>query len=171
MVRLPDQRSADRVPTFSCHRLFVSTDQLDKADALLNPEAYLYLLGVQFLVSLSDSLAGLRRGIQYLSLSTTPSPPKNCPWVQPAHRPITLPKTWPAQPGYELTRDAERRLAPALLAALSFFLTTKLSDFIFVDVLGALQTLIRAAGYLVLPAVPHYLRQGCTPATRRRSAR
>jgi len=40
---------------------------------------------------------------------------------------------------------------PALLAALSFLLTTNLSDSIFGDVLGALQTLARAAGCLALP--------------------
>jgi hypothetical protein len=35
---------------------------------------------------------------------------------------------------------------PALIAALSFLLATNLSDLIFVDVLGALQTLAPAAG-------------------------
>ncbi len=40
---------------------------------------------------------------------------------------------------------------PALLAALSFLLTTNLSDPIFGDVLGALQMLARAAGCLALP--------------------
>ena len=40
---------------------------------------------------------------------------------------------------------------PALLAALSFLLTTNLSDSIFGDVLGALQTLARAARCLALP--------------------
>jgi hypothetical protein len=37
---------------------------------------------------------------------------------------------------------------PALLAALSFLLTSILSDPIFSDVLDALQTLVRAAGCL-----------------------
>jgi hypothetical protein len=40
---------------------------------------------------------------------------------------------------------------PALLAALSFLLTTNLSDPLFGDVLGALQTLARASGCLALP--------------------
>ena len=39
----------------------------------------------------------------------------------------------------------------ALLAALSFLLTTNLSDFIFGDVLGVLQMLAHAAGYFALP--------------------
>ncbi|KAI0304868.1 hypothetical protein BC826DRAFT_965189 [Russula brevipes] len=41
---------------------------------------------------------------------------------------------------------------PALLAALSFLLTTNPSDLLFGDVLGALQVLARAAGFLALPA-------------------
>ena len=40
---------------------------------------------------------------------------------------------------------------PALLAALSFLLNTNLSDALFGDVLGALQSLSRAAGCLALP--------------------
>jgi len=54
MVHLSNQSSADRLPTF----LSVSIDKLNKADAQLIAEAYLYLLGVQCLLSLSDSLAG-----------------------------------------------------------------------------------------------------------------
>jgi hypothetical protein len=38
--------------------LSISIDQLDKADAPLIPEAYIYLLGMRCLVSLSDGLAG-----------------------------------------------------------------------------------------------------------------
>ena len=40
---------------------------------------------------------------------------------------------------------------PALLAALFFLLITNLSDSIFSDVLGALQTLAHATGYFALP--------------------
>jgi hypothetical protein len=39
---------------------------------------------------------------------------------------------------------------PALLASLSLFLTTNLSNTIFGDVLGTLQTLSRVAGYIAL---------------------
>jgi hypothetical protein len=42
---------------------------------------------------------------------------------------------------------------PALLAAISFLLTTNLSDSIFGDVLVALQTLARAARCLALPTL------------------
>ncbi|KAI0281084.1 hypothetical protein BC826DRAFT_408218 [Russula brevipes] len=43
-------------------------------------------------------------------------------------------------------------LLPALLPAFFFLLTTNLSDPLFGDVLGALQALARAAGFLALPA-------------------
>jgi len=59
MVRLPNRRSANGLPTFSLHRLLpISIDQLDRADVPLIPEAYIYLLGVQYLVSLSDGITG-----------------------------------------------------------------------------------------------------------------
>ena len=38
--------------------IILSIDQLDKTNAPLIPNAYIYLLGVQFLVSLSDGLVG-----------------------------------------------------------------------------------------------------------------
>jgi hypothetical protein len=59
----------------------------------------------------------------------------------------TLPETKPALAGLRTVRAGW----PALLAALSFLLTSNLSDPIFGDVLDALQTLVRAAGCLALP--------------------
>ncbi|KAI0274264.1 hypothetical protein BGY98DRAFT_994937 [Russula aff. rugulosa BPL654] len=66
----------DVLPTgcqfFSRHRLLSNRiDQLDKADGPLISEAYIYLLGAQCLVSLSDGLTG------YNFFSTTPSRSKN----------------------------------------------------------------------------------------------
>ena len=59
MVRLLEQRSADRLPTFPHHCvLSVSIDQLNKADTPLFPKAYIDILSMQCLVSLSDGLAG-----------------------------------------------------------------------------------------------------------------
>jgi hypothetical protein len=56
---------------FTVTLLFVSIDQLDKAEAPFIPEAYIF--GVQYLVLLSDGLAG------YTFLSTTPSRSKTHP--------------------------------------------------------------------------------------------
>ena len=70
--------------------------------------------------------------------------------------------TGPTQPYYAARNRASAGRAtncsrnayagwPAVLAAHSFLLTTNPSDSIFGDVLGALQTLARAAGYFALP--------------------
>jgi hypothetical protein len=142
MVRLPNRRSADKLPTFPRYCLLsLSIDQLDKADAPLIPEAYIYLLGVQCLVSLSDGLAGYAFPLFNTLAVQKPPAERACtgrtrPYYAARNR---------ASPGRatNCARDAERK--PALLAALSFLLTTNLADSIFGDVLGALQTLARAA--------------------------
>ena len=78
MVRLPDQHSADGLPTFYRPCLVsVSIDHLDNTDALLILDAYMYLLGVQSLVSLSD-------GPTRYTFSTTHLQTKNHPQVQPS---------------------------------------------------------------------------------------
>ena len=65
--------------------------------------------------------------------------------------PTMLPKTEPARARLRTVHTMLNAGWPALLAALSFLLTTNLSDSIFDNILGALQTLARAAGYLALP--------------------
>ena len=119
-MRLHDQRSTDGLPTISRHSLLsVGVDQLDKADASLIPESYIYLLGVQSIVSLSDGLAGYAFPLyNALAFQTHPR-------VQPS----------PARSGHVCaTLNAD---GPALLATIS----------ILSDVLGAPQTLALAAGY------------------------
>lgn len=54
------------------------------------------------------------------------------------------PRAWPCRP-------CTRWLIPAMLAILSFLLTTNLSDSLFGDVFGALQALACTAGCLALP--------------------
>jgi hypothetical protein len=65
--------------------------------------------------------------------------------------PTTHPETEPALAGLRTVRVMLNAGWPAHLAALSFLLTSNLSDPIFGDVLDALQTLVRAAGCLALP--------------------
>ena len=99
MVRLPNQRSADRFTTFSSDCLLsVSIDQLDKTDALLSPEAYIYLLGVQCLVSLSDGLAGYTFPL-YNTLADQKPPAGSTKSVRAPGPldPTTLPETEPAR--------------------------------------------------------------------------
>jgi hypothetical protein len=120
MVRLLEQRSANRRLTFSRHCLSVSIDPLDKADAPLIPEAYIYLLGVKCLFSLSDGLAGYTFPL-YNILAVQKPPVGSTEPVRapgPLH-PTTLPETEPA-PGWATnrTRDAERGLARAPCSSL-----------------------------------------------------
>lgn len=131
---------------------FVSIDQLDKADAPPIPEAYIYLLGVQCLVSLSDGLAVYVFPL-YNTLAVQKPPAGSAELVRAPGPldPMTLPETEPARAGLETVRAMLNAGWPALLAALSFLLTTNLSDPLFGDVLGALQTLARASGCLALP--------------------
>ena len=131
---------------------FVSIDQLDKADAPPIPEAYIYLLGVQCLVSLSDGLAVYVFPL-YNNLAVQKPPAGSTEPVRAPGPldPTTLPETEPARAGLETVRAMLNAGWPALLAALSFLLTTNLSDPLFGDVLGALQTLARASGCLALP--------------------
>jgi hypothetical protein len=92
---------------------------------------------VQCLISLSDGLAGY-------TFPLSPSRSKNYPWVQLglcAHRAHSAPLRCPklSQPaGLRTVRAMLNAGWPALLAALSFLLTTNLSDSLFGDALGAL---------------------------------
>jgi hypothetical protein len=119
---------------------------------------YTYLFGVQCLVSLSDGPAA-PAGYTFLLYNTlaVQKPPTGS--TEPVRTPgpldpTTIPDTEPARAGPRTLRAMLNAGCPALLAALSFLLTTNLSDSIFGDVLGALQTLARAAGCLALPT-PH----------------
>ncbi|KAI0274075.1 hypothetical protein BGY98DRAFT_1178660 [Russula aff. rugulosa BPL654] len=114
-----------------------------------------YLLGVQFLISLSDGLAGYT---DHPSLQHPRRPKPTCGFNR-------------ASPGWatNCACDADRRQA-ALLEALSFLLTTNLSNSIFGNVLGARQSLLRAAGCLALPT-PRDAFIGRTSTRRRRARR
>ncbi|KAI9452204.1 hypothetical protein F5148DRAFT_1237059 [Russula earlei] len=114
--------------------------------------AYIYLLGVQCLVSLSDGFAGYTIPL-YNTLAVQKSPAGSAEPVRAPGPldPSTLPATEPARVGLQTVRAMLNAGWPALLAALSFLLTTNLSDPLFGDVLGALQALARAAGCLSLP--------------------
>ncbi|KAH9953498.1 hypothetical protein BC827DRAFT_1159217 [Russula dissimulans] len=102
---------------------------LDKADAPPIPEAYIYLLGMEFLVSLSDGLAGY--AIPLYNTLAVQKPPSSSSEPVRAPGPLdpsTLPETEPARVGLVQFVGAMLNAGcPALLAALSFF-TTTLSD-------------------------------------------
>ncbi|KAF8579144.1 hypothetical protein K439DRAFT_1394877 [Ramaria rubella] len=126
-------------------------DQLDKADSPPIPESYIFLLALQCLVSLVEGFASLVLPL-YNSLAI----------VRPRAAGETIIRAPPALDlaGLPLddTGNIQLRIVhemlengwPALLAALSFFISTNLSDELFADVLGALQSLINVSGVLGL---------------------
>ncbi|KAF8495992.1 hypothetical protein F5888DRAFT_1907591 [Russula emetica] len=138
IIILPTHRSARH-----CRQLD------DKADAPLIPEAYIYLLGVQCLVSLPDGLAGYT--FPFFNTLAVQKPPAELVHPPGPLDPTTLPET---EPGRATNRahDAERGLARAS-CGLSFLITRNLSDSIFGDALGTPQTLARAAGDAFLTAL------------------
>jgi hypothetical protein len=107
---------------------------------------------VQCLVSLSDGLAGYAIPLYNNFAKQKPPAGSTEPVRAPgALDPSTLPATEPARAGLLTVCAMLNAGWPALLASLSFLLSTNLSDALFGDVLGALQSLARAAGCLALP--------------------
>lgn len=130
---------------------FCSIDQLDKADSPIIPETYIYLLSLQCFVSLADSLSSSTLQ-QYTSimLQRPRAAGEAIIRAPPALDLTTLPE------GEVTTRQLKTTYAmlesgwPGLLAALSFFITTNLSEELFSDVLVGMQSLTNATGALGL---------------------
>src|ERR1700722_7665327 len=133
------------------HLYCCSIDQLDKADAPPIPDPYLYLLGLQCLVSLCEGFVtftgpiytalvihrprsagdALIRAPQALDLTTISHNDHNENELRTVHAMVE--NGW-----------------PALLAALSFIIATNLSDELFADVLTSYQAMTNVAGMLGL---------------------
>ncbi|KAH9940033.1 uncharacterized protein BXZ73DRAFT_43028 [Epithele typhae] len=126
-------------------------DQLDKADSPPIPEAYLYLLGVQCLVSLCEGFANftapLYNSIMVQKPRTAGDPVMRAP---PALDLSTLPQDQPNTHALRTVHSMVESGWPALLAALSFLISTNLSDELFVDVLASYQALTTVSGMLGL---------------------
>ncbi len=126
-------------------------DQLDKADSPPIPESYLYLLGVQCLVSLcegfSTSTGPLYNSIMVQKPRSAGEPVIRAP---PALDLSTLPPDEPVTHQLQTVHDMVESGWPALLAALSFLISTNLSDELFVDVLASYQALTTVSGMLGL---------------------
>ncbi|KAI0048499.1 hypothetical protein FA95DRAFT_1517415 [Auriscalpium vulgare] len=126
-------------------------DQLDKADAPPIPEAYIYLLGVQCLVAICDGFATYTAPLYTSLMVQKPRAAGDAVVRAPAALdPNTLPSTEPAHASLLAVRAMISAGWPALLAALSFLISTNLSDELFVDVLAAHQALTNVAGMLAL---------------------
>lgn len=131
--------------------LSCSIDQLDKADSPPIPETYIYLLGVQCLVSLCEGFVFLT-GPLYTSIVIQKPRAAGDSVIRapPALDLATLPQDDPQTKQLRLVRGMVENGWPALLAALSFIVSTNLSDDLFVDVLASYQAMANVSGMLAL---------------------
>ncbi|KAG9095186.1 hypothetical protein FS749_010913 [Ceratobasidium sp. UAMH 11750] len=126
-------------------------DQLDKADSPIIPETYIYLLSLQCFVSLAESLTSSALQ-QYTSimLQRPRAAGEAIVRAPPALDLSTLPEGDPISQQLKTTYAMLESGWPGLLAALSFFITTNLSEELFADVLLSMQSLTSATGALGL---------------------
>ncbi|KAG1830966.1 hypothetical protein DFJ58DRAFT_918292 [Suillus subalutaceus] len=126
-------------------------DQLDKADSPPIPEAYIYLLAVQCIVSLCEGFASFTGPLATSIIVQHPQAAGEPVIRAPAALDLsTLPQDDPATQHLIIVRCMVESGWPALLAALSFIISTNLSDELFVDVLSSYQALTNVAGMLAL---------------------
>jgi hypothetical protein len=128
-----------------------SIDQLDKADSPPIPEPYIYLLGVQCLVSLCEGFAAFV-GPVYNTLMVQRPRAAGEPVIRapPALDLIALAKDDPTTIQLRTVHDMIDNDWPAFLAALSFIISTNLSDELFVDILASYQAMTNVSGMLGL---------------------
>ena len=129
----------------------------------LSSQRSTYLLGVQYLVSLSDCLTGYSFPLYNTVVA------KNYPRVQPSLcvqgplDPMTLLETKPARTGLKTVR-AMLNAGPHILSPSLLPLFHRLRPLLG-DVLGALQTLARSTGCLTAHVTRSFPRQGRTPTS------
>ena len=134
-----------------CRLTCVSIDQLDKAESPPIPESYIYLLGVQCIVSICDGFSSFT-GTLYTSIviQKPRSAGEPVSLAPPAFDLSALPQDDPSTEHLLIVRDMIESGWPALLAALSFIISTNLSDELFVDILASYQSMTNASGMLAL---------------------
>ncbi|KAF9267021.1 hypothetical protein L218DRAFT_955496 [Marasmius fiardii PR-910] len=126
-------------------------DQLDKADSPPIPESYIYLLALQCLVSLCEGLAAFSAPLYTSIVVQRPRAAGDAPIRAPPALDISsLPQDDPQARQLKIVRDIIDTGWPALLAALSFIISTNLSDELFVDVLASYQAMTNVSGMLGL---------------------
>ncbi|PPR07017.1 hypothetical protein CVT26_005212 [Gymnopilus dilepis] len=125
-------------------------DELDKADAPPVPEAYIYLLAVQCIISLCEGFASFS-GPTYTSIAIQRPRAAGDAAVRapPALDLDTLPPNDQTH-HLRIVQFIISQAWPALLAALSFIISTNLSDELFVEVLASYHSLTNVSGMLGL---------------------
>lgn len=129
------------------YELHHSIDQLDKADTPVIPESYIYLLGLQCLVSISEGFAAATVPVfNALVVQRQRASGESSIKAPPALDIESLPEDASSTQQVKAVYGMLENGWPALLAALSFLIATNLSDELFGDVLQAYQNLANVAG-------------------------
>ncbi|EIN06524.1 hypothetical protein PUNSTDRAFT_90162 [Punctularia strigosozonata HHB-11173 SS5] len=126
-------------------------DQLDKADSPPIPESYIYLLGIQCIIGLCEGFATFAAPIYTTIMVQKPRAAGDA--VVRAPPALDLSKLPPEDPSTKQMRAVHDMVDngwPALLAALTFVISTNLSDELFADVLASFQALTNVSGMLGL---------------------
>ena len=131
--------------------MLCSIDQLDKADSPPIPDAYIYLLGLQSLVSLCEGFAALTLPhFNAIVVQRSRAAGETSVKAPAALDVDTLPEDQPSTKTLRSVRGMIDNGWPGLLAALSFLIATNLSDELFGDVLQSYQNIANVAGMLGL---------------------
>ncbi|KAF7329520.1 Protein MON2 [Mycena kentingensis (nom. inval.)] len=126
-------------------------DQLDKADAPPIPDSYIYLLGVQCIVSLCEGFAAYTTPVYSAIVLQRPrAAGESVIRAPPSLDLASLPASEPATTQLRTLSALIESGWPALLAALSFIIATNVSDELFVEVLASYQAMTNVAGMLGL---------------------
>ena len=110
------------------------------------PEGYIYVLGLQCLVSIAEGFAAT--ALPAFASLTSKLPNVAAPRLPPALDLDALPSDDPMVQHLQSDKRMIEAGWPALLASLSFLMNTNLSDELFADVLAALQALTNVSGVL-----------------------
>ncbi|GJN94193.1 hypothetical protein Rhopal_007267-T1 [Rhodotorula paludigena] len=128
-------------------------DQLDKAEPPQIPDTYIFLLALQCLSALADGFASFTLST-YAEVVARQTPPEAKGTASPALDWAALDAAAgsddPQMVSLRVVRAMAETTWPALLASLSFFIATALSDDLFADVVAALQSFTSVLGVLNL---------------------
>lgn len=122
-------------------------DQLDKAEPPTIPDTYLFLLSLQCLTALADGFAGYAL---HAYSKLVPRQAKEQGSAPPALDFAILDRRDPTVASMLVVRAMAESAWPALLASMSFFIGTSLSDDLFSDVVMSIQNFTSVLGILDL---------------------
>ncbi|PWN32751.1 uncharacterized protein FA14DRAFT_108908, partial [Meira miltonrushii] len=120
-------------------------DQLDKSDAPQVPSTYIYLLALQALVHVAQSLAAFALPVYSRFVNTRP---RSAPRAPPSLDFSSLPEQDHKE--VAVVRDMVQQCWAPLLDSFTFFLSAKCDDFLFAEVLIALRNFTNTTGALGL---------------------